>query len=76
MLDGMLGALEYLLYGVICQRVQPQFLDLLELLCVGEGSVVLVVVVQPEQGENLVDRLYPGFGGGPAPGASLPRRCR
>ncbi len=75
-LDGVLGALENLLYRVVRQRVQPQFLDLLELLRVGKGGVVLVVIVQPEQGENLVDRLYPGFLGGPAFGPSLPRRCR
>ena len=75
-LDGVLGALENLLYRVVRQRVQPQFLDLLELLRVGKGGVVLVVIVQPEQGENLVDRLYPGFQGGPALGPSLPRRCR
>lgn len=76
MLDGVLGALEYLLYRVIRQCVQPQFLDLLELLRIGEGGVVLVVIVQPEQGENLVDRLYPGFLVWPALGPSLPRRCR
>lgn len=76
MLDGVLGALEYLFDGVVRQCVQPQFLDLLELLRVGEGGVVLVVIVQPEQGKNLVDRLYPGFLVGPAFGPSLPRRCR
>lgn len=76
MLDGVLGALEYLLYRVVRQRVQPQFLDLLELLRIGESGVVLVVIIQPEQRENLVDRLYPGFLVGPAFGPSLPRRCR
>ncbi len=79
-LDGVLGTLEYLLDGVVGKGVQPELLDLLELLGVRVGRVVLVVVVQPEQGEYLVDRLDPRFLRGPVFialfGASLPRRCR
>jgi hypothetical protein len=49
---------------------------LLELLRIGERRVVLVVVVQPEQGEDLVNGLNVGFRGGLAGGVSLPTRCR
>ena len=81
MLDGVLRALENLFYGVIRERVEPEFLDLLDLLGVWKSGVVLVVVVQPEQGENLVDGLYAGLLGRLAPpcgglAPSLPRRCR
>ncbi len=80
-LDGVLGALQDLLYRVIRQRIQPQFLDLPQLLRVGISGIVLVVVVQPEQGEDLVDRLDPGFRRGPLAATgllapSLPRMCR
>jgi len=34
------------------------------------------VVIQSEQGEDLVDSLYMGFRGGLAGGFSLPTRCR
>lgn len=78
MLYGVLGALEHLLYRVVGQRLQPQFLDLLELLGVRVGGVVLVVVIQAKQGKNLVDRLYAGLCVRFAPAVlfSLPRRCR
>ena len=75
-ISGVLGAIEDLRYRIVRQRIQPQLLDLLELFGVGEGGVVLVVVVQPEQGEDLVDRLNPGFRGRLALAPSLPRRCR
>ncbi len=39
------------------QAVQPQALDLVQLLGVVVGAVVLVVVVQAEQREDLVDRV-------------------
>ena len=72
--DDVAGALENLLHGVDGQGVQPQFLDLLELTRVGKGGVVLVVIIQPEQGKYLVDRLdqlirWRG-------GLTWPRRCR
>jgi len=75
-LDGVFGALQDLFHRVIRQGVQPQFLDLLELLRIRESRIVLVVVVQAEQREDLVDGLDVGLGGGPAGGLSLPRRYR
>ena len=75
---GVLGPLEYLLSGVVRHRIQPQFFDLLELLCIRVGRIILVVVVQSEQGKDLVDGLYACFRRGAAIAAlsSLPRRCR
>ena len=43
------------------ERLEPELLGLVQLLRVLEGAVVLVVVVQPEQREDLVDRVDPGF---------------
>lgn len=43
--------------AVAGEAVQPQPLDLAELLGVVIGAVVLVVVVQAEQREDLVDRI-------------------
>ena len=74
--DGVLGAFQDLLHRVVRQRFQPQLLDLLELLRVWKGRVILIVVIQSEQGEDLVDGLYMGFRGGLAGGVSLPTRCR
>ena len=51
------GAVQDLRDGILAQRFQPQLLDLLELLAVRVGGKVLVVVVQAEEGEDLVDRL-------------------
>ena len=75
-LDGVACTAQNLLNRVIRQRFQPELLDLLELLGVGVRRVVLVVVVQPEQGENLIDRLDVAIAGGSAAGVSRPRRCR
>ena len=76
----VLGALQDLLYRVIGQRIKPQFLDLFQLLRIRISRVILVVVVQPEQGEHLVDCLDTGFRGhfaSPArSGVTPPRRCR
>lgn len=41
------------------KRLEPEFLGLRELRGVLEGAVVLVVVVQPEEREDLVDRIDP-----------------
>ena len=76
MLNGVFCPLEYLLHRVICQRVQPQLLDLIDLLRIGIGGVVLVVIVQPEQGKDLVDGLYMRLGSRSAATFSLPRKCR
>ena len=74
MLDCVLRAFQNLLNGEVRQCLQPELLDLIELLGVRVGRVILIVVVQPEQGEDLVDRLRMGrpvrrrwF--------TLPRRC-
>lgn len=56
-LNGVAGTQKDLLHRVIRQRFQPEFLDLAELRGIGESRVVLVVVVQPEQGEYLIDGL-------------------
>lgn len=57
MFDSVPGAFENVLHGIVRKRLQPQFLDLPELLRVRKGGVVLVMVVQPEQGEYLVERF-------------------
>lgn len=75
-LNRVAGAAQDLLYRVIREGLQPQFLDLLELLRLRVGGVILVVVIQPEQGKYLVDRLYMCIGCSPATRFSLPRRCR
>ena len=75
-LNGVPGALQNLLHRVVGQGIQPQLFDLLELLRIGKGGVVLIVVIQPEQGEDLVNCLYMGFCRQPAAGFSLPTRCR
>ena len=75
-LDSVLRALEDLLHRVVRQRLQPELLDLLQLLRVRVGCVVLVVVVEAEQGEDLVDRLDVGLRGGLPGSVSPPRRCR
>ncbi len=75
-LNGVPGTLENLFHRVVAERLQPQFLDLLQLFCIRVGGVVLVVVIQAEQGEYLVDRLDQ-FCRGSGPGRfSLPRRYR
>lgn len=78
MLNGVLGAAKNLLHGVLRQRVQPQLLDLLQLFRVGVRRVVLVVVVQAEQGEDLVDGFDMPLGRlrRALLGLSLPRTCR
>ena len=76
MLNGVFCPLQYLLHRVICQRVQPQLLDLINLLRIGIGRVVLVVIVQAKQGKDLVDSLYMRLGSRSAAALSLPRRCR
>lgn len=89
-LDGVPRAAQDLLHRQIRQRVQPELLDLVELPRIRVGGVVLVVVVEAEQGEDLVDRLYAGAvltgavlagavqTGAVQTGAGLipPRRCR
>ena len=76
MLNGVLCPFEYLLYRVINQRVQPQPLDLIDLLRIGIGGVVLVVIVQAKQGEDLVDSIYMGLGSCSAATLILPRIYR
>ena len=78
MLDRVAGAAQDLFHRVVAQRVQPQLFDLLELLGIRVGRIILVVVVQSEQGKDLVDGLYACFRCGAAVAAlsSLPRRCR
>ena len=73
MLDGVFGPLEDLFHRVVGQRLQPELLDLFELLTVRVGGIVLVVVVQPEQRKDLVNGLDMRFQRGLF---SLPRRCR
>ncbi len=76
MFYGVLGPSQYLLHRVIRQRFQPQFLYLLELLGVGKGGVVLVVVIQTKQGKDLVDGIDVVTRRGLMLAVSLPRRCR
>lgn len=75
MLYGVLGAFENLLHWQFCQCVQPQLLDLLELGLVGVGGVILVMVIQPKQGEDLVNGLDVTFIRG-LPCVSWPSWCR
>ncbi len=75
-LDGMAGAAQNLFNRIVRKGFQPQLLDLLELLGVGVGRVILVVVVQPKQGKDLVDGFDMGVAGRPTAGISRPRRCR
>lgn len=71
---GVLCPFEYVLHRVIGQGVQPEFLDLLDLLGIGKCGVVLVVVIQSEQGKDLVDGLDMRRGVTVAT-ISLPMRC-
>ena len=71
----MLGAAQDLLHREVAQCVQPQLLDLVDLGLVGIGGVVLVVVVEAEQGKHLVDRLGVALAGGSV-FLSLPSWCR
>ncbi len=78
-LDRVAGAAQDLLHRVFSEGLQPQLLDLLELLAVRVGGVVLVVIIEPEQGEDLVDGLDVSLGGLAAAFSPLvipPRRCR
>lgn len=75
MFDSVFGTLEDLLHWQFGQRIQPQFLDLLQLALIGISGVVLVVVIQAEQGENLVDGFYVTVSRR-LPGLSLPSWCR
>jgi hypothetical protein len=72
--NGMFSALEDLFHGKVCQGFQPELLDLVELLGIRKGCVILIVVVQPKQGEDLIDRL--GMGCAIRRGGVIwPRRC-
>ena len=75
LLDGTLRPLQDLLHRVVRQGLEPQLLDLAKLLLVRVGGVVLVVVVEAEQGEHLVDGFDVGLAGAAAL-LTLPRRCR
>ncbi len=57
MFDRVPGALEDMFHRIVRERLQPQFFNLAQLLCIRKGSVVLVVVIQPEQSEYLVERF-------------------
>ncbi len=48
MLDGVSGALENMFDRIVRQGLQPQLLDLIELVCPGVGRVILIVIVQTE----------------------------
>ncbi len=72
----MFGAAKNLLNGVVHQRLQPQLFNLVYLGIVRVGRVVLIVIIEPEQGKDLIDCLNPGFRGGLSLGLSLPMRCR
>ena len=74
-LDGMFCALENLFHRIICQRFKPKFLDLFQLLGIGVRRVVLVVVIEPEQREDLVDGLDVGIAGARVRPLSRPRMC-
>ena len=54
-LQGVAGAAQNLFSRVIAQGLQPQLLDLVELFRIRVGGVKLVVIVEPEQGEHLID---------------------
>ena len=74
--DGVPGAFEDMFHRVVRERLQPQFLDLPQLLRVRERGVVLVVVVEPEQGEYLVQSFDMPLGSQAAVTVTRPRRCR
>lgn len=74
--NGVPGTLENMFYRVVRQRLQPQLLDLVELLCTRVGRVILVVVVQAKQRKNLVQRFDMRLCCWLAPVLSLPTRCR
>lgn len=74
-LDGVARAAQNLLDRQLRQRVQPQLLDLIELLGIRVGGVILVVVIEPEQGEDLVDRLDAGVAVARS-ALTRPRTCR
>ena len=71
--DGVFGAPQNLFHRVVSQGFVPQFFYLLYLAVVLIGGEILVVVVQPKQGEYLVDGIDVGLAGADF---SLPRRCR
>ncbi len=76
MLDRVSGTFENMFYGIVRERLQPQFFNLAQLLGIREGSVILIVVVQPEQGKYLVERIDMRLGRQPAARLTLPRTCR
>ena len=53
------------------QCFQPELLRLVQLRCILEGLVILVVVVQAEQREDQVDRVDPGVLGFSRPSCGL-----
>lgn len=74
-LYGPLRTVQYLRRRELRQRFEPKLFRLPKLLGITKGRVVLVVIVQPEEGEDLVDGLDQraiGLG----TGFSLPRKCR
>ena len=77
-LDGVAGPAQNLFHRVLTEGVEPELLDLTQLLGIRVGGIILVVVVQSEQGEDLVDRLdMRGVRAGAFRRAfTLPRMCR
>ena len=56
-LDGVLRGAQYDRSGIGVERLKPKPFDLAYLLGIRPGRVILVVVVQPKERENLIDRL-------------------
>lgn len=83
-LNGMAGTAQDLFHRVFSQGLQPQLLDLAQLLGIRVGGVILIVVIQAKQGEDLVDCLNMGGIRGSAFSAVVlcggffiaPRMCR
>ena len=56
-LDSVLGPLENLLDRDLRQSIKPQPLDLNQLCFIGVSGVILVVIIQAEQGKDLIKCL-------------------
>jgi hypothetical protein len=69
------GTAQDLLHGIIKEGFKPQLLDLVDLAIVRVGSVILVVIVQPEQGKHLVEGVDMALGRFGFSGVSPPSWC-
>ncbi len=73
-LDSVLRPLENLFDRDLRQSIKPQPLDLNQLCFIGVSGVILVVIIQAEQGKDLIKCLDMTLCCRPG-GFTWPRRC-